>query len=165
MPFQISPGVNVSEIDLTTIVPAVSTTTGAFAGVFGWGPVNQAFLVSSEDELVRFYGNPTANNYETFFTAANFLSYGNQLYISRAADTTTYNAFANTGPNANVIVKNSDDFLTKTFNANTPFIAKYAGQLGNSLKISVCTTADVFQQNLSSLLYICPSVKLFVLNQ
>lgn len=150
MPFQISPGVNVSEIDLTTIVPAVSTTTGAFAGVFGWGPVNQAFLVSSEDELVRFYGNPTANNYETFFTAANFLSYGNQLYISRAADTTTYNAFANTGPNANVIVKNSDDFLTKTFNANTPFIAKYAGQLGNSLKISVCTTADVFQQNLSA---------------
>ena len=150
MPFQISPGVNVSEIDLTTIVPAVSTTTGAFAGVFGWGPVNQAFLVSSEDELVRFYGNPTANNYETFFTAANFLSYGNQLYISRAADTTTYNAFANTGPNANVIVKNSDDFLTKTFNANTPFIAKYAGQLGNSLKISICTSANVFQQNLSA---------------
>lgn len=150
MPFQISPGVNVSEIDLTTIVPAVSTTTGAFAGVFGWGPINQAFLVSSEDELVRFYGNPTANNYETFFTAANFLSYGNQLYISRAADTTTYNAFANTGPNANVIVKNSDDFLTKTFNANTPFIAKYAGQLGNSLKISICTSANVFQQNLSA---------------
>ena len=150
MPFQISPGVNVSEIDLTTIVPAVSTTTGAFAGVFGWGPVNQAHLVSSEDELVRFYGKPTANNYETFFTAANFLSYGNQLYISRAADTTTYNAFANTGPNANVIVKNSDDFLTKTFNANTPFIAKYAGQLGNSLKISICTSANVFQQNLSA---------------
>ena len=150
MPFQISPGVNVSEIDLTTIVPAVSTTTGAFAGVFGWGPVNQAHLVSSEDELVHFYGKPTANNYETFFTAANFLSYGNQLYISRAADTTTFNAFANTGPNANVIVKNSDDFLTKTFNANTPFIAKYAGQLGNSLKIAMCTSANVFQQNLSA---------------
>ena len=78
MPFQISPGVNVSEIDLTTIVPAVSTTTGAFAGVFRWGPVNQAHLVSSEDELVHFYGKPTANNFETFFTAANFLSYGNQ---------------------------------------------------------------------------------------
>jgi phage tail sheath protein FI len=150
MPFQISPGVNVSEIDLTTIVPAVSTTTGAFAGVFGWGPVNQAHLVSSEDELVHFYGKPTANNYETFFTAANFLSYGNQLYISRAADTTTFNAFANTGPNANVIVKNSDDFLTITFNANTPFIAKYAGQLGNSLKIAMCTSANVFQQNLSA---------------
>lgn len=150
MPFQISPGVNVSEIDLTTIVPAVSTTTGAFAGVFGWGPVNQAHLVSSEDELVHFYGKPTDNNYETFFTAANFLSYGNQLYISRAADTTTFNAFANTGPNANVIVKNSDDFLTITFSANTPFIAKYAGELGNSLKIAMCTTADVFQQNLSA---------------
>jgi len=150
MPFQISPGVNVSEIDLTTIVPAVSTTTGAFAGVFRWGPVNQAHLVSSEDELVHFYGKPTANNFETFFTAANFLSYGNQLYISRAADTATFNAFANTGPNANVLVKNSDDFLTKTFSANTPFIAKYAGQLGNSLKVSICLSANVFQQNLTA---------------
>jgi phage tail sheath protein FI len=150
MPFQISPGVNVSEIDLTTIVPAVSTTTGAFAGVFRWGPVNQAHLVSSEDELVHFYGKPTANNYETFFTAANFLSYGNQLYISRAADTATFNAFANTAASANVIVKNSDDFLTKSFSDNTPFIAKYAGQLGNSLKIAMCTSANVFQQNLSA---------------
>jgi len=186
MPFQISPGVNVSEIDLTTIVPAVSTTTGAFAGVFRWGPVNQAHLVSSEDELVHFYGKPTANNYETFFTAANFLSYGNQLYISRAADTTTYNAIANSavaynndyslktagvlvnsitsnstgGFVANTImtntyswgvsVKNNDDFITKTFSSDVPFVAKYPGQLGNSLKISVCTTADVFQKNLSA---------------
>jgi len=150
MPFQISPGVNVSEIDLTTIVPAVSTTTGAFAGVFRWGPVNQAFLVSSEDELVNFFGKPTANNYETFFTAANFLAYGNQLYISRAANTGTYNAFANTGPHANVYVKNLDDFHIQSFSANTPFIAKYPGVLGNSLKISVCTTANVFQNNLSA---------------
>ena len=37
MAFQLSPGVNVSEIDLTTIVPAVSTSTGAIAGVFRWG--------------------------------------------------------------------------------------------------------------------------------
>ena len=34
MAFQVSPGVNVSEIDLTTVVPAVSSTTGAFARRF-----------------------------------------------------------------------------------------------------------------------------------
>jgi hypothetical protein len=41
MPFQVSPGVLVREIDLTTIVPAVSTTEGAIAGVFSWGPIDQ----------------------------------------------------------------------------------------------------------------------------
>jgi phage tail sheath protein FI len=152
MAFQISPGVNVSEIDLTTIVPAVSTTTGAFAGVFRWGPVNQAFLVSSEDELVKFYGKPTANNYETFFTAANFLSYGNQLYISRAADGSAFNATGNTQAVDNVFVKNRDDFNTQlnNFSVNTPFIAKYPGVIGNSLKVSVCTTANVYQQILTA---------------
>lgn len=59
MAFQISPGVNVSEIDLTTIVPAVSTTEGAIAGVFPWGPVELPVLVSSQDDLVNTYGKPT----------------------------------------------------------------------------------------------------------
>jgi len=153
MPFQVSPGVNVSEIDLTTIVPAVSTTTGAFAGTFRWGPVDQAFLVSSEDELVQYFGKPTANNYETFFTAANFLAYGNQLYISRAANTGTYNAYAYTGGTAaNVTVRNSDDFNIQSgsFSSNQPFIAKYPGALGNSLRISICPTANAYSSMLTA---------------
>ncbi len=113
MPFQVSPGVNVSEIDLTTIVPSVSTTTGAFAGVFRWGPVEEAVLISSENELVNTYGKPTANNFETWFTAANFLAYGNQLYISRAANTDNYNAVANTGTLVNYFIKNSTDWTSQ----------------------------------------------------
>lgn len=89
MPFQVSPGVNVSEIDLTTVVPAVSTTEGAIAGVFHWGPVDQRILVDSENSLVARFGKPSNLNAETFFTAANFLSYGNQLYVTRAANTTS----------------------------------------------------------------------------
>ena len=88
MAFQVSPGVNVSEIDLTTVVPSVATTTGAIAGVFGWGPVGKFSLVDSENTLASRFGKPTNNNFETFFTAANFLSYGNRLYVSRAAVTT-----------------------------------------------------------------------------
>lgn len=88
MPFQVSPGVNVSEIDLTTVVPAVSTTEGAIAGVFRWGPVGQRVLVDSEINLVNRFGKPTNHNAETFFTAANFLAYGNKLYVGRAANTT-----------------------------------------------------------------------------
>ena len=84
----ISPGVSVREIDLTTIVPSVSTTEAAFAGVFRWGPIDVVRLVDSEINLQKWYGKPTNHNPETWFTAASFLSYGNRLYISRAADIT-----------------------------------------------------------------------------
>src|SRR5210317_1754511 len=83
MAFQLSPGVNVSEIDLTTVVPAVATTEGAIAGVFRWGPTNERILVGSEVELVNRFGKPTSANAETFFTAANFLSYSDALYVTR----------------------------------------------------------------------------------
>jgi hypothetical protein len=65
MAFQVSPGVNVSEIDLTTIVPGVSTTVGAFAGVFNWGPVGERVLIDSETKLVEQFGKPTSANPET----------------------------------------------------------------------------------------------------
>jgi phage tail sheath protein FI len=93
MAFQVSPGINVSEIDLTTTVPSLATTTGAIGGVFSWGPIGKFILVDSENTLAARYGKPTNNNYETFFTAANFLAYGNALYVSRAAVTT---GFSNT---------------------------------------------------------------------
>lgn len=86
MAFQVSPGVNISEVDLSTVVPAVSTTSGAIAGVFRWGPVNERVLVSSEVELARIFGKPKTNfNVETFFTAADFLAYSNQLYVVRVS--------------------------------------------------------------------------------
>ena len=93
MAFQVSPGINVSEIDLTTTIPSLATTVGAFGGVFRWGPVGKFILVDSENTLAARYGKPTSDNFETFFTAANFLSYGNALYVSRAAVTT---GFSNT---------------------------------------------------------------------
>lgn len=87
MAFQLSPGVNVSEIDLTTVVPAVATSDGAFAGVFRWGPIGERVLVDSENQLVARFAKPTNFNAETWFTAANFLSYANRLWVSRAANT------------------------------------------------------------------------------
>ncbi len=154
MPFQVSPGVNVSEVDLTTVIPAVSTTEGGIAGVFRWGPVEQRVLIESENELVQRFGKPTSDNFETFFTAASFLAYGNKLYTVRAADTTkTYNAIANVGSITSIsaqAVKNRDHYDTVTFNANTRFIAKYPGDLGNSLKVSVCPTPSAYSQAVSS---------------
>lgn len=145
MPFQVSPGVNVSEIDLTTIVPAVSTTEGGIAGVFRWGPIEDRQLISNEDELVRSYGKPNDDNYETFFTAASFLAYGNKLYVSRAAASNAYNARANTaGTAVSVQIKNKVAFENFTPDANVTYYAKYAGALGNSLKISVVDTEAAY---------------------
>ena len=83
MPFQVSPGVNVSEIDLTTIIPAVSTTEGALVGEFQWGPMDERILVDSQDTLVSRFWKPDTNVANGWWTAANFLSYGNKLFVVR----------------------------------------------------------------------------------
>ena len=153
MPFQVSPGVNVTEIDLTTIVPAVSTTEGGIAGVFNWGPINQLNLMTSETDLVLRYGKPNANNFETWFTAANFLAYGNKLYTIRAAASNTYNAYAGSNSSvgvANLQIKNTDHYNTLTLDANAIYYARYAGVAGQSLKVSVCDSANAYSSNLVS---------------
>ena len=96
MGFQLSPGVNVSEIDLTTVIPSVSTTAGATVGEFVWGPVNTRILVDSEITLVDRFGKPDSKTYVSFFSAANFLAYGNNLRVVRAANTDSYNSITET---------------------------------------------------------------------
>lgn len=144
MAIQVSPGVNVSEFDLTTVVPAVSTSVGAMAGLFQWGPGYERTLIDSETTLVQKFGKPTSNNYESFFTAANFLGYGNALYVVRAYDSTALNAVANTGLITAPQVNNYTAFLGTTLDANAAFVAKYPGTLGNSLKVSVCDSSAAF---------------------
>ena len=157
MGFQVSPGVNVSEIDLTGIIPAVSTTEGAFAGWFRWGPAEERTLISSEEELVATFGEPDSTNFNTFFTAANFLAYGNKLYTVRAIPSDALNATAlqteATVANSSVathtdLIKNQEhhDGLTLSTTATlSTFIAKFPGALGNSLKVSVCDSALAFE--------------------
>ena len=149
---QVSPGVNVQEIDLTTIIPAVSTTEAGIAGVFSWGPVEDTQLVSSEDSLTEQFGKPNDNNFETFFTASSFLAYGNKLYVSRAADGNAYNARAGNGTIANTQIKNEDHFTTVegSLSSNAYYYAKYPGTYGNSLRISVCDSAAAFESTLDS---------------
>jgi phage tail sheath protein FI len=94
MPFQLSPGVQVVEKDFTSIVPAVATSTGAFAGAFQWGPVLDPVRINSENDLVARFGKPTDSNADSFFTAANFLSYTNNLLVVRGDATNARNAVA-----------------------------------------------------------------------
>ena len=141
MAFQISPGVNVSEVDLTTVVPSVLTTAGAAAGTFLWGPVGKIVQVDSEITLASTFGAPNGNTYPTFMTCASFLSYGNNLKVVRSANTNVFNADSNTAA-TNIQVANENIFQASyldTNNANTygPFMARYPGALGNSITVSM----------------------------
>jgi hypothetical protein len=145
MAFQISPGVATSEVDLTTVVPSVQTTAGAFAGTFVWGPADKITQISNETELVARFGEPStaANVYTSFQTCASFLAYGNNLKVVRALSSTSNNATANT-ITPGVQIKNEDIFqysyLNNTTNNNLygAFVARYPGTLGNSLTVSAC---------------------------
>ena len=151
MPFQVSPGVNVSEIDLTTVVPAVSTTEGALAGHFRWGPVQQRVLVDTEDRLVNIFNKPNSNTATDFFTAANFLAYGNQLYVVRVVNGANNAVTGSVG----AYVEN-EDYYNETYShtaARGDWVAKYPGELGNSLKVSVCQNANAWQSTVSSAYY------------
>lgn len=139
MAFQLSPGVNVSEVDLTTIVPSVPTSIGAFAGIFQWGPIGQVITISDEVNLVDRFYEPSDSNYEYWFSAANFLAYSNNLKVVRAASiASTRNAVSN---GSAVLIKN-DDAYEDNFSGGAStygeFAARYAGAVGNSLQVSLC---------------------------
>ena len=139
MAFQVSPGVNISELDLTTVVPNVATAIGAYAGGFAWGPVDERTTVTTENELVDIFGKPNASTYIDFWTCANYLAYSNNLIVARCIETATTNStIGNNAPAAaGVDVYNATHYDTITPAADVLFIAKYPGLLGNSLKVTV----------------------------
>lgn len=145
MAFQISPGVNVSEVDQTTVVPSVLTTAGAYAGAFKWGPADTIIQVDNEITLANRFGKPDSNTATSFFTSANFLAYGNNLNVVRAVGSTARNATGSTS----VLIKNKDVFESSYLNQNNSgtygaFAARYAGALGNSLQVAVCDNSTDF---------------------
>jgi len=92
MAFQVSPGVQVKEVDLTNVVPAVSTSIGAYAGSFVWGPVDKVVQVGSEKDLVAKFGRPDDTTAKSFLTASQFLAYGSDLRVVRANSVGLLNA-------------------------------------------------------------------------
>ena len=140
-----SPAVTVKEIDLTGVVPNVQTSTGAFVGNFGWGPVGVATLVSDENGLVTAFSAPTDDNTVDFHSAAYFLRYSNSLQLVREQDSDARNSIAkNTFSSAAVqAINNLDAFENATIDSSDgAFIAKYPGKLGDSLQVSICGVSD-----------------------
>ena len=134
-----SPAIVVKEVDLTGVVPNVQTSTGAIVGDFNWGPVQQATLVSNESGLVSVFGSPDSDNTVDFHSAAYFLRYSNSLQVVREVTSAAKNAY---DANASAVptVKNRDDWDTQIGARDSDdhtFVAKYPGDLGNSLQVKL----------------------------
>jgi hypothetical protein len=146
MSFLVSPGVLVREIDLTNVVPAVATSIGAIAGPFEKGPVSSITDISSEEELIEVFGKPNDNNFEFFFTAANFLQYTNSLKVVRPASG-VLNAVASS--NTGLLIRDTDHYLNSFSTGQATvgeWAARTAGAHGNSLGVSICATATAYEQ-------------------
>ena len=113
--FSESPAVQIKEIDLTGIVPAVTSTTGAIVGDFNWGPVGTPVLVGNESELASTFGTPLQGNAYSgdFLSASYFLKYSSSAFVVRATKAGASEA------------------------SNAVFSAKYVGLLGNTITVSV----------------------------
>jgi hypothetical protein len=138
MPFQLSPGVAVVEKDFSSIVPAVSSSVGAFAGSFAWGPVLQPVTISSENVLVQQFGKPNDSNFASFFSAANFLSYANNLLLVRADSTNGKNAVSTpTGGLSSVAVSAAGSGYSSTAAAPTVTVSAPDETGGTQAVVSV----------------------------
>ena len=148
MAFLVSPGVQVKEVDLTNVVPAVATSIGAIACPFEKGPVSEVTNISSEEQLVKIFGKPqtTSNQYEWWFTAANFLQYTNQLNVVRVESGILNATAGSTG----LLIRNTDHYL-EAFGDGQGSVGEWAsrtaGTHGNSLGVSICSSANNYSQN------------------
>lgn len=151
-----APGVTVTEItSLTSTVAGGASSTGAIAGLFRWGPLHQPRLISGdEDALAANFGTPTNDNAETWFSAANFLSYATDLLVTRVGDTSSSGAVRSAVANSAAVtapelhtIENEDDYEIKktSFESGVQFIAKFPGALGNSLRVSAITNASQYR--------------------
>ena len=155
MAFQVSPGVQVKEIDLTSIIPSVSTTRAGFAGFFNDGPVGSRVLISSVNQLRSIFGDPTEENAVDFFSAANFLAYTNNLQVVRVVKSDAVNPNVK-GSSTHTLIKTVSDYDGQfgAFGASSgvsfgTFAARSPGgvenEAGNALQLSVCdrTTLNI----------------------
>jgi len=144
MATQVSPGVVINEIDRSDSLAQVALTQGAIAGPFVWGPIEDVATVSSEAALVSQFGKPNNDTASTFFTGANFLSYSNTLRVVRVANTSALNATDN---GTGLLVKSESHYVStiEGVSDSRTWAAKYAGVLGNSLRVEVCASAEAFR--------------------
>jgi len=147
-----SPNITVKEFDLSGVVPAVTSSTGAIVGDFNWGPIGVPTKISNESQLVGVFGSPTLTNDSSvvdYLTASSFLKYSTDLYVVRDATATAVNSYDSDGGASAPTIKNDDAFLNTKSGLSAgghTFVGKHAGVVGNSIDVQICprATTDLF---------------------
>lgn len=164
MAFQVSPGVQIREFDLTAIVPVVSTTPAGYVGVYQFGPADQRVLISTEKQLETIFRKPLNNPYYavSWLLSSNFLAYGGNLQVVRSVkeyDSSDPNNDVNSislalypdyGAGTNITdstiqIKNREHYEAVTLGSpesvfDSTFIGKYPGDLLNGCGIVIFTS-------------------------
>jgi hypothetical protein len=155
VPTQLSPGVNITEIDLSGIVREAGNNIAGFVGQFRWGPASESLLIDNERRLTDIFLNPTNDLPEKaqddFFSAANFFRYSDKLKIVRVVSENARNARAGQSNPLGTpkLIHNDEEFFAladpsglgaKNYSAvveNANWIARYPGDVGNSIEVKV----------------------------
>ena len=136
MASQVSPGVVIRERDLSTgVLTGVSALKGAIASTFTKGPVGKIVNIGSERELINTFGAPAEANAADWLVASEFLRYGGQLAVIRAA-TGVLNA---TLDGSAVLIGSKEDYEAGA-GSSEKFVARDAGTAGNNLRVVIVDT-------------------------
>lgn len=157
MGFSLSPSVTIIERDLSLTIPAVATQICGMVGEFEWGQCNVRIPLTNDRQLFDEFGDPNNTNYKSWFSAFNFLQYGDTLLIVRAIDETTAlnggimlqddNALDKTPiPNAKKILNDdAAESYTPVFgggNDRIHILAKYPGARADNIRVAVANATD-----------------------
>ena len=149
---QLSPGVLTREVDLTVgRADNVLDNIGAIAGPFPQGAVEEVIDITTEAELIKYFGKPLSTDaqYEYWMTASSFLSYGGVLKVVRANDADLKSANAGVGiASTSINIKSKDDYEINFEDDSVQFYtaARNPGSWADSLKI--CQIDDFADQRL-----------------
>ena len=141
----LSPGVVIQERDASLgNIETVEVNVGAIAGAFSKGPVNKPVRINSESELLSTFGEPSDSNYETWFAASSFLSYGGVLDVVRASGASLKTA--NKG-GVSVTINSVEDYEGNYYDGTQAwdYASRSVGSVGNSIKV-VAIDAGASQQ-------------------
>ena len=137
----LSPGVAIQERDLTLgSIETVETNVGAIAGPFEKGPLLTPTRISNEAELLEIFGKPNEDNYEYWWSASSFLSYGGVLEVVRVSTDGLRTASDDLVTSPYILnISGSDDYQTNYYTGAQPWhwAARSPGKYGNSLRVSV----------------------------
>jgi len=133
MASQVSPGVVIRERDLSTgVITGVSTLRAGIASTFTKGPVGKIVNIGTERELISTFGAPDESNSADWLVASEYLRYGGQLAVIRAA-TGVLNAASEGG---GVLIGSVEDYEAGA-GSSKKFVARDAGAYGNNLRVVI----------------------------